>query len=132
MGRILILAGSLCASQNKMTKRAEIKRKRFEALSFKLDESHINPKTGQIEINMILDAVNSEHKVLLAHNDQIVKSSTQIQGYFGKNKIRTLTTIPKDHDDHSIDYIKKLQRYDRIVAIDTNTQNIGNLIALVE
>lgn len=105
-----------------MKKSKQNKRKaRLDALSVDLTSSHINPLTGKVEINVSFDTVNNEYKVYLDHTGEIISSISQVRGYFGDNKIRTLSEIPKDINDHSIDEFKKLSRYDQIIGIDTNT-----------
>lgn len=102
-------------------KKKKQQRKRFEVVSVKLDQSHINPETGRVEINLMFDAVHDEHKVILAHNNQVVDNHSVLTGYIGEKKFRILSELPSERDDHSFDPIKKLKRYDRIVAMDTNS-----------
>ncbi len=112
-------------------KKKKQQRKRFEAVSVKIDKNHVNPKTGRVEINLMFDPVHDEHKVILVHNNKVVDNHSIITGYIGEKKLRTLSELPSDRDDHSLNPIRKLKRYDRIVAMDTNsaTQN-GRKISL--
>jgi hypothetical protein len=104
-----------------MKKRGKDKHKRFEVLNVQLNEYHVNPETNRVEINLMIDMVNDENKVILAHNGEVVPSDKLVRGYFGENKTRILSEIPCEINDHSLSEIKKLQKYDRIVAIDTNS-----------
>jgi hypothetical protein len=96
-------------------------RKRIDALSFEIDESHVNPESGIVELNLHFNLNQQELRASLSHNNQQLESNKQIRGYFGENKVRTLWEIPKDKDDHSLDFLKKLKRYDNILAMDTNS-----------
>lgn len=98
------------------------KKTRINALSIELDESLANPETGEIGINLHFDAKNNEFKATLSHNNELIESTKLIQGYFGKNKIRILSEVPKDPGDNSLDLHKKLNRYDSLLAIDTNSK----------
>jgi hypothetical protein len=103
------------------------KMKRIDCLSLELDKSLADPKTGEIRLNLHFDAINNELKATLDHNNELIASTKQIQGYFGENKIRILSEIPKDPNDHTLDLHKKLIRYDSLLAIDTNSKIINEI-----
>ena len=107
-----------------MTKKKNIQRVRFDALSVEINDSYINPESGIVELDLHFDQINNEQKVILSHNEEVLESKKQIRGYFGENKPRILYEIPKDKDDHSIDIVKKLKRYDILLAMDTNSKII--------
>src|SRR5205085_8131592 len=54
-------------------------------------------------------------------NNEAVANYSIARSYFGERKPRTLSELLTDSDDYSFNIIKKLQRYDRIVAMDTNS-----------
>jgi hypothetical protein len=108
-----------------MAKKKIIERKRFDALSMEIDETHINPDTGVMEIDLHFDQINNEQKAYLSHSKQLLESTKQVRGYFGENKMRTLWEIPKDKGDHSLDLLKKIKRFDILLAMDTNTRLIN-------
>ena len=102
-------------------KKINKQRIRIKSLKVEFDERHINPETGQIEISMTFDLVNDVNQIILTHKNQIMPVQSMVKGYLGETKFRTLSEIPTDKNDFSFNLIKKLQRYDRLVAIDTNS-----------
>lgn len=102
-------------------KKKSRKRARIEALTVKLDEQHINPETGRIEVNLFFDIINDVNQIKLAHNDEVIPVQSLLRGYIGEKKFRTLSEIPTDENDFSFNFIKKLKRYDLILAMDTNS-----------
>ena len=109
-----------------MSKKQQPRRPRFDGLSIEIDESHINPETGKIELNLHFDTINHEQKDFLAHNGQELESKKQVHGYFGENKMRTVWEIPKDKSDNSLNYLKKILRYEKLIVMDTNSKIIKN------
>lgn len=103
------------------------KMKRINCLSLELDKSQADPETGEIRLNLHIDAINNELRATLDHNNELIASTKQIQGYLGENKIRILSEIPKDPNDHTLDLHKKLTRYDSLLAIDTNSKIINGI-----
>ncbi len=99
-------------------------RKRLNVLSIELDESHINPESGIVELNLKFDGINNELRAFQSNNQKEIISQKQVHAYFGEKKIRVLSEIPKDASDNSLDLNKKLKRYNSILAIDTNTKII--------
>jgi hypothetical protein len=97
------------------------RKQRLEGLSVDINSSHINPLTGTVEINVSFDVVNNEFKVFLDHTGEVINSTSQVRSYFGDFKIRKLLEVPKDSNDHSVDELKKLSRYNKIFGIDSNT-----------
>jgi len=118
--------GSLSATLKITVKNKKQQRKRFEVLSINLSEQYINPETGNIEGSILLDAVNDQHKVILDHNNEAIPNYSITQGYIGEKKFRILSDLPTEDNDYSFNFIKKLKRYDRILAIDTNSIVIKN------
>ncbi len=50
-------------------------RKRIDALSFKIDEIHINPESGTVELNLHFNLKHKELKSSLSHNNLLLATS---------------------------------------------------------
>lgn len=99
---------------------------RIDMVSYELNESHINPETGIIHLSPFFDLTNNEFKIYV-NNDTLVKPSGQQSGYVGENKYRITSKIGGLQNDYTINLKRKLDRFDNIIAIDTNTNLCGSL-----
>jgi hypothetical protein len=109
-------------------KRNNKKRKRFTALSFELNESHIDPKSKIIELDLSFNLNKNEIKTYTSHDKQLIESKNLVNGYFGENTTRILSRIPTNGKNFSLNYLDSLKNYDNIIAIDTNSLKIKNEI----
>ena len=105
-------------------KKKRFTKDRYKFLNVEVDEKHINPNTGNIEVNLELHLINNSSKVINAFNSKVLENKSITFTYKGENKLRTTSEIPTFPDDHSYDFTLKLEKYKHIIAIDTNTFSV--------
>ncbi|MDO3695997.1 hypothetical protein QVZ41_14185 [Wenyingzhuangia sp. chi5] len=99
-------------------------RKRFTSISSEVNESHINPESKIIELDLNFNLGKNEIKAYTSHDKKLIKPHKLVHGYFGENKTRILSEIPTNENNFSLNYIENLKNYDNIIAIDTNSLKI--------
>lgn len=98
-------------------------KKRFNFITYEAKPEHVN-ENGEIPISIFIDGVNGKLDLLNADtNESFLRDGSKFQtGYFRENgKPKGLSEVPSIEGYHYIDLIRQILKYDRLVAIDTNT-----------
>lgn len=105
-------------------------RPRFAMNKVEITDKEINPNTGNVEVSIIIDAINGTNKLINNYTGEIIENSGISYGYKGENKWRVTSEINSEKDDYSLCFNCKFKRFKHIVAIDTNLgkyqSKIGN------
>ena len=98
-------------------------KKRFNFITYEAKPEHAN-EDGVIRISLFIDGINGKMDVFNADtNESFLKDGSKFQtGYFRESgKPKVLSEIPSMDGHHYTDLIRQILKYDRLVAIDTNT-----------
>ena len=101
---------------------------RFEGLNVEITGKEATNEKGVIGLNLEINGVDGTFKVINSTTGELIESNYMVTGYIGENKWRTTTQINSDQDDNTHSLEQKLNRYNHIFAIDTNTKIISNTI----
>lgn len=101
-----------------------LKRKqRFNFITYEPKPEHAD-ENGVVSISLFIDDINGKLDVLHSETEEslLKDGSTLSIGYFRENgKPKILSEIPSNDGNHYTDLIRQVLKYDRILAIDTNT-----------
>ncbi len=88
-----------------------------------VDTSHIDPETGDVEVELFIDGINGRSDMIntLTRESVLTDDASITRGYFGDKRFKVLSDIPIDLNHHSPNLKHQLLDYGSIVAIDTNT-----------
>ncbi|OJW83175.1 MAG: hypothetical protein BGO69_18850 [Bacteroidetes bacterium 46-16] len=87
-----------------------------------VDETHVNPNSGVIEVSFLFDLVKGEHKAFNAHTTELIESKGVQLSYQGENKIRTLARVPNSTGNYFNDIFRHIIQYNYLVGVDSNSR----------
>lgn len=105
-----------------------IQHDRFSLITYEPKEEHAN-ENGEISMNLFIDDINGKLDIFNSDtNESLLKDGSKLQtGYFRKSgKPKILSEIPSVDGQHYTDVTRQMLKYDRLIAIDTNTYNKNN------
>ncbi|MBL0200397.1 MAG: hypothetical protein IPP81_09565 [Chitinophagaceae bacterium] len=101
---------------------------RFEGLNVELTGKETTNAKGNIGLSFEINGVDGTFKTFNSTTGEPIESNYMVTGYIGENKWRTTTKINSAEEDYTHSLEQKINRYNHIFAIDTNTKLISNIL----